>query len=285
MRNSMDALPDTIVIGPQKGGTTWIHRYLESRGDVCLPYGVKETFYFDRYFDRGLSWYRGHFRTANRTACTTEVAPSYFHCEDAIDRIARTFKHVRLICTLREPVARTYSLFLHRRRYGDCSGSLREEVAKNPILVESSRYATILTKWIDAFGKNALHLLFLEDLSADCERYARDLCQCLQLPFDGVDESISKAVNQATTPPNKSAAKFGKQIADMLRHRGCHRVVEYAKAIGLKSLLFGRPETSKIPPISNSDHLWLAEQFVDEIDQLEVLLDTDLSSWRKCRAA
>jgi hypothetical protein len=45
--------PDAMVIGPMKAGTTWLYSYLISRGDVCLPEGVKETFFFDRRFNKG----------------------------------------------------------------------------------------------------------------------------------------------------------------------------------------------------------------------------------------
>ena len=55
-------LPDFVVIGGAKCGTNWLNECLREHPDVYLTPDVHEIFYFDRYFDRGLDWYKRYFR-------------------------------------------------------------------------------------------------------------------------------------------------------------------------------------------------------------------------------
>src|SRR5712691_5644063 len=53
-------LPDFLIIGTQRGGTTSLYHYLQAH--PCIgPASTKEIHFFDRRFNRGLAWYRGHF--------------------------------------------------------------------------------------------------------------------------------------------------------------------------------------------------------------------------------
>ena len=88
-----------------RSATTWIHRYLKSWDDVCLPTDVKETFFFDRRFTKGLGWYSRHFRgcQASKFRITVEVGPSYFHSEKAPARIRDVLGQIPLIVIYRNP--------------------------------------------------------------------------------------------------------------------------------------------------------------------------------------
>ena len=68
--------PFALFVGPTKSGTTWIHRYLESRGDVALPAQMKETFFFDKVYDNGFDWYANLFPPESDGRLRAEVAPS-----------------------------------------------------------------------------------------------------------------------------------------------------------------------------------------------------------------
>ena len=61
--NSIRMVPDFIIIGAQKGGTTSLYRYLIEHPNIA-PIYVKEPHFFDIYYHKGLGWYRSHFPTA-----------------------------------------------------------------------------------------------------------------------------------------------------------------------------------------------------------------------------
>ena len=66
MRMRQDrALPDAVIIGAQKCGTSSLHNYLTQHPGVIAPLR-KEVHYFDLNYERGESWYRAHFGRAGR---------------------------------------------------------------------------------------------------------------------------------------------------------------------------------------------------------------------------
>src|SRR6202166_3585681 len=78
-------LPQIIHVGPERTGTTWVHRVLE--GHVDLPYGVKETRFFTNFYDKGIDWYARHFRYATGERRVAEICPNYFFKTEALERI------------------------------------------------------------------------------------------------------------------------------------------------------------------------------------------------------
>src|SRR5579884_3335213 len=87
--NPIRLLPDFLIIGTQRGGTTSLFHYLEEH--PCIQPAVnKDLHFFDRKYNKGLAWYRGHFptrieqyyaqRMRGRAFLTGEASPSYlFH--------------------------------------------------------------------------------------------------------------------------------------------------------------------------------------------------------------
>ena len=53
-------LPDFLIIGAQKAGTTALYSYLRRHPQITGP-SWKEVSFFDRHYGRGVAWYRGHF--------------------------------------------------------------------------------------------------------------------------------------------------------------------------------------------------------------------------------
>ena len=279
-RNTSQRVPNFLVIGPQKSGTTWIHRYLESRGDIALPRGIKETFFFDRRYERGVRWYTRHFHGNDTVRAVAEVAPSYFHVEQTAERVLRELGVIPLVCTLRHPAQRTFSLYTHMKRYGVTRLEFRDALDQHPALLDSSRYATHLKRWMALFGRENVQVLFLESLADDPNAYAHKLCEHLQLPFVEVDAKLHQRVNEAAVPNNVRVAKVAKFASDRIRSLGFYGMVEWAKRRGLKEVFFGRPGDIPIPKMSDADCSYVLTQLADEIDQLEEILSVDLSHWK-----
>jgi hypothetical protein len=120
-------LPDYIIAGAQKAGTTSLWAYLQEHPQV-VPAMAKETSFFDINFHRGLNWYRMHFPLAvgdapgeerNTTTLTSESTAYYMFHPLAAERIARCVPRVKIILLLRNPVDRAFShyqLKLRRRQ-------------------------------------------------------------------------------------------------------------------------------------------------------------------------
>jgi Sulfotransferase domain len=119
-------LPDFLVIGAQKAGTTALYAYLRWHPSIGGP-SWKEVSFFDRHYARGASWYRGQFPNALRLRLARrngahpivgEASPSYLFHPLAPERVAALLPDVRLIAILRDPVDRALSHYHHEVSLG-----------------------------------------------------------------------------------------------------------------------------------------------------------------------
>ncbi|MEM9132635.1 MAG: sulfotransferase domain-containing protein [Actinomycetota bacterium] len=112
------AAPGFIVIGAQKGGTTFLFQELLAHPEVHSSL-TKELHYFDDHYAKGHDWYLGHFPSVNRGGVAGEASPSYLFHPYAADRVARDLPNTtKAIAVLRNPVARAFSHWRHERRLG-----------------------------------------------------------------------------------------------------------------------------------------------------------------------
>lgn len=260
-------LPNALVIGPMKAGTSWIHDYLQSRGDVVLPNGVKETFYFDRRYEKGTDWYESHFRSRERMAqeFVIEVAPSYFHCVNAPERVKATLGEIPLVVTLRDPVRRSWSHYLHLKRYGRTRAPLQEAAIMYPEIIEASRYRACLERWYALFPKDDIHIVWQDLLKNSSDAFAMEVCSALGVKASAVPETLKGASNEAALPTSYVLATMGSAVTRSLRRMGLYSVVNGAKRAGLKRLFFGKPgSASGIEPTAEELN-WLKEQLADEM--------------------
>ncbi|MDQ3658128.1 MAG: sulfotransferase domain-containing protein, partial [Actinomycetota bacterium] len=115
------ALPDFVVIGAQKSGTTSFYRDVIRHPHVGRS-TKKEVHFFDHNFDKGLDWYRAHFPSPElkdgRRTITGEASPYYLAHSLAPERAAKVVPQAKLIALLRNPANRAYSHYQHAVRYG-----------------------------------------------------------------------------------------------------------------------------------------------------------------------
>lgn len=275
--------PDALIVGPMKAGTSWLYEYLKTRSEVCLPRGVKETFYFDQRFEsKSPGWYTDHFAAAESGQRIVEVAPTYFHSADVPDRVRRALGQIPIVITLRDPSTRAFSLYQHMRRYGftQC-GTFREAVREHDEILESSRYATCLERWQNVMGDSRVEVLLMEQLKTDNRAFAAACCEAIGLSGPATEDPLPAPVNVAAVARSYTVARGGRWVGDCLRSVKLYWVVESAKRLGLKRLFFGRPQTgAEKQSITPEDRRWFIDQIDDEINRLESMLGRDLSAWR-----
>ena len=116
LTSSLRSMPDFIIIGAAKCGTTSLYKYLIQHPNIKSAF-QKEPSFFNTYFDKGLSWYRSNFPINRQDFITGEASPGYFYYPPAPQRIANLIPSVKLIVLLRNPVDRACSLYYHNLRY------------------------------------------------------------------------------------------------------------------------------------------------------------------------
>jgi hypothetical protein len=116
-------MPEFLIIGAQRSGTTSMYTYLEQHPAVVPAVLCKGVHYFDVNYTRGDAWYESHFpsraykawvsKRAGQQALTGEGSPYYLFHPAVPSRVAATIPNVRLIAMLRDPISRAYSHYQH----------------------------------------------------------------------------------------------------------------------------------------------------------------------------
>jgi hypothetical protein len=273
-----NGLPTFIGVGPPRTGTTWLDAIL--RGHVNLPAGLKETLFFDQRYELGLAWYESHFRDLRPGVPTGEFGPSYFSSAAARERIARHLPDCKIICTLREPVARLYSNYKMWRRLALVKDSFARVAERHESLLAYSRYASNIAAWRETFGRDNTLVLIHEEALADRQRYVDGLCAFIgaeRLDLAKVARIDENVVTVERAPKSRRLARRARQVRGFL---ATHR---YWRTRNLMRPVFefcmGRGE--KFPPLDEELEGHLRSRFEPEIAALEELLGRDLSIWRR----
>ena len=231
--------PQFLFVGPTKSGTTWIDAYLRERADVALPLATKETFFFDKAYDKGIDWYLALFDQESAQPACVEVAPSLFHKPEAAARAASDLPGAQIICTVRDPLDRMVSHYFHYRKFGEPRRTLAEMVEAKPDLINPGLYERNALVWESHFGAGNVHFLFYEDMARDPAAFCRQLCELMGLPYIAPSaELLGSPVNEASVPRSRFLARIVRKLVDKLRLAGANNLVNALKSDRLKSLVF-----------------------------------------------
>ena len=206
------AEPNFLVIGAQRAGTTWLSEMLRQHPDVFAP-ETKELHFFDHPSNRrrAIEEYRERFDGHRGERAIGEFTPNYLWVvaderdehrpfEDIPERIAKHFADLKLVVSLRDPVERAISAFLHHvrmRRFGP--GTDVRKVFFQYGIASMGLYASCLRRWFEFFPREAFRFVFFEtDIR---ETPAETLAGLYE--FLGVDASFSPARQER--PVNRRA--------------------------------------------------------------------------------
>lgn len=195
------ALPDFLVIGAMKAGTTTLFAALNEHPRMLRP-RRREIHFFGRKFPRGLQWYRRHFATGKElrqfSAITGEGSTSYLANANVPARIRRVLPNVKMIALLRDPVDRAISNFFHEQRTGRETLGLEEallaegeRLRRHPLgkqggmgfLAYRNRglYAEQLKRYFALFPREQILVLQSEAFFADPQPVFARVCRFLGL--------------------------------------------------------------------------------------------------------
>ena len=186
------ALPEFMIIGAQKAGTTSLFHYLTACPDVRGPL-KKELHYYDHNFGRGERWYRSNFpvRPDSEHWAVGESSPYYLLHPTVPSRVAGHLPSMRLIVLLRNPVSRAYSHYHHSREFGRepidtfeaaiAAEGQRTDAAWDRLVATGVRepavewysyarrgvYAPQLRRWLDHFPRESMLIMTAEELYGD----------------------------------------------------------------------------------------------------------------------
>ena len=251
---SLRILPDFLVIGVGRGGTTSCFHYLSQHPSI-IGSAYDEIGFFDENFHLGLNWYRSMFPTkflkkkiAKRfgKCLTYDVTPSYIWKPWAARRIKELISGIKLIAVLRNPVDKAYSHYNSKMQVeGDTKTTFEEMVEEdiktfqkfentNLIIddeyfsnhIEKSPlgrglYAQQLKIWFELFDPKQILILTSEELSTETNKTMNKIFQFLDLPDyeipDTAKRSTGNYTNMKMDTRKKLISFFSKYNQDLFK--------------------------------------------------------------------
>jgi hypothetical protein len=161
------ALPNLIVIGAQKCGTSGLHFYLGHHPQIVMSSPKELNFFIaERNWSRGLDWYRGHFDP--EATVRGESSPNYTtypHHLGVAERMHEAVPDAKLIFLVRDPLERIAAHWVHnyakRREKGDLRDTL---LHPNTTYVLRSQYHLQLSQFLKHYPESQVLVLEQEDL-------------------------------------------------------------------------------------------------------------------------
>lgn len=183
------ALPNLIIIGAQKCGTSGLHYHLGLHPEISMSKPKELNFFIEeRNWPRGEDWYRRHFDPGAKVR--GEASPNYTAFPQHIgvpERMATLVPDAKLIYLLRDPLERVAAHWVHnfakRREKGDLAATLAHP---NTSYLQRSQYAMQLQQFLNHFPRESIMILDQEDFRKDRAETLRRVFE-----FSGADPSFT----------------------------------------------------------------------------------------------
>ena len=183
------ALPNLVVIGAQKCGTSVLHYYLSLHPEVSMSKPKELNFFIEeRNWPRGVEWYKQQFDPEARVR--GEASPNYtaFPQHQGVpERMASVVPDAKLIYMVRDPLERIAAHWVHNYAKRREKGTLAETLSHpNTSYLQRSQYAMQLQQFLNHFPREQVMILDQED-------FRKDRAETLQRVFEfaGADPDFS----------------------------------------------------------------------------------------------
>ncbi len=304
------SMPNFLIIGAAKSGTTSLYAYLEQHPQAYLsPKKEPEFFSYEgrevdfngpkgeeqanhgikQHTPANIEEYRALFRGASDEKAIGEASTMYLYSPQAPSRIKHYIPKVKLIAIFRNPVDRAYSTFSYLTLHGreplsEFSQALQEEETRIRNkwtwiyhYKNAGFYYVQLKRYFDMFEQDQIKVYLYEDLRADPLRVIHSVFRFLELD-DTFIPNISVRYNPSGVPKSKALSRLtdrSNPVKTVLKPFLPQRIRWRIRA-GLQNR-----NLVERPPLAPEIRRDLIELYREDILKLEDLIGRDLSGWLK----
>jgi len=286
------AMPNFLIIGAQKAGTTALYYFLKQHPQIYMS-PIKEPQFFT-YEDEKLNYlnpivitniedYCNLFQEVSKEIVMGEASPSYIYSPKAPERIQHYIPEAKLIAILCHPAERAYSNFIFNIQRGneplkDFAQALREEEARicnnwgfRWHYKRKGFYYMQMKRYFDRFDQSQIRVYLYEDLNTNFVSVLQSIFQ-----FLGVDATfmpdVSHKYNVSLIPKNEIMDILVTRLNPAKRVLKLYLLERFRHYI--KRQIFDKP-----PLLSPEFRRQLIDVYREDILQLQDLIQQDLSSW------
>lgn len=298
----MNILPNFLIVGASKTGTSSIYHYLKQHPDIFLSNIQKEGRFFsqmegnfkgpgderiDASLTRNLKSYQSLFEGYNNEKSIGDISPDYlYHYKTAIPKIKSILgENVKIIIILRSPVDRAYSAYTHfkrdKREFLDFEEAIQKEDERkqnNWIWAWQYKNSGLYYKQVKAYLDNFKNIRFFlfEDLKNDISGALAEICKFIGVS-DEFNFDTSYKYNVSGDPKNPVLYKLetSRGMINFIKKFIPEKLIS-----ALKKNLTGEKQMIK-SEMKKETRAQLIEFFRDDIIQTQKLIQRDLSNWLK----
>lgn len=262
-------LPDFLIIGAMKSGTTGLFFDLASHPRVFLPEDKEPHALCNEAVlsDEGQRQYAKFYAGASSDQLIGDASTGYTKLPDRSGVVERALtvlpKDFRAIYIVRDPIARIISQHYHEYSRGMVGPDINTAVRDYPRYVQFSRYAWQLQPWLEAIGRQRIHIIYFEHYKSDRRNTVQTACEFLGLdsaelpeinPSEVFNAGDGKPVPGAIWKRIRENTLYKKLIRPLVSSRARHHLRSY--------FLRKAPERPPAPSRTTVD--WLREQLAED---------------------
>jgi len=265
------SLPNFLIIGAPRSGTTWLAMNLREHPDIFMPQ-IKEVHYFDRHYAEGIDYYLKFFRGAESFRAVGEATPDYLYFPEVPERIASVLPESKMILCLRDPVDRVYSRYWNAKaKYTENrSLSFEQKLRQKPLFLDEGKYFTHVKRYYEYFAPEQFLILSYDEIQSEPDDVMRRAYEFLDVDSTFRPETLDLRVNAAASKPHHAKSRSLYYLHRSLEKIGLHALANVVQNYNAASL----------PSMSEETRRWLVEEvYRQENLKLQQLTGLDVSQW------
>lgn len=220
----MKKLPDFILVGAMKSGTTSMYNILKNSSQISTPLRKEIKFFNQNDFNirgryllfedhktwKNFDWnnnskkliekYSENF-SDNTDKLNFEASTNYYCSEKAAKRIYNTIPKTKLIFMLRNPIDRAYSHYKHWVKTGRAIYNFENQIKyETPNIITQGFYKNHIKNYLNYFSKDQIHIIIFEEFIKDMNRILNELFNFLNIKNDINLKKIKTYKNSSLSP-------------------------------------------------------------------------------------
>jgi hypothetical protein len=277
-------LPNLIVIGAMKAGTTSLHHYLSLHPEIFMSDDKEPSFFtVEKNWHRGLPWYESLFATER--PIRGEASPDYtkFPLIGGVpERIHSVLPNTKMIYLVREPIERIVSHYIDAYSFGRVHKPLNRELAdfESHHFVNCSRYHMQLERYLEYFDADQIYVLTTDELRDDRQATLRGVFDFLGVNSSFYSYEFEQVLYRADEKRRKT--KLGYVLVRFAETVRSSRLRRYASPKLMLPVHAFNARTSRPiprPKLDESLHRELVDFLRPDADSLRAFTGKSLANW------
>lgn len=277
-------LPDFIIIGGMKCGTTSLHYYLNCHPDISMSVEKELNFFiYQRNWHKGIDWYQSQFRGQGKIH--GEASPNYTsfpRWTETVSLMSKILPDVKLIYLVREPIQRLISHYVHKLADGGENRPIEEALSDfednyhNPYICRS-RYYLQLEQYLQYFDAVNLLVITTEELYYYPEQVLPKILRFLGVSDDITSINYQKKLHKSVLKRQKT--ELGNHIAQLSIMAKINHLPPRVSYPLNKLIYFPFSVPVKKPHLSEDLKIRLIDYLQEDIKQLRTFTGKDFQEW------